>query len=187
VLSKLKNEPNVYALAFHVDYWNGSWTDRFSSTAATSRQRSYGFGTYTPQLVIDGRAHVLGSDEEAARSEMTSSHARERVVSTKLEGDTLHWTIDQPIANTNLLIALTEDGITSKITAGENSGETLVHDAVVRWFTVVPATRIGSHELQIKSDVRRDRARVIVLLQAASGELLAASGSPASPKPSPTK
>src|SRR6266852_4866050 len=49
----------VITLSEHVDYWNQlGWTDPFSSSGLTERQRQYaaalrGDGVYTPQMVVD--------------------------------------------------------------------------------------------------------------------------------------
>src|SRR5436190_11160269 len=60
-LSRLKADPNVVALAFHVDYWDRlGWKDRFASAAFTARQAAQQASngarfSYTPQVVVDGR------------------------------------------------------------------------------------------------------------------------------------
>jgi len=60
-LSKLKSDPNVVALAFHVDYWDRlGWKDRFASAAFTARQAEQQASngarfSYTPQVVVDGQ------------------------------------------------------------------------------------------------------------------------------------
>jgi hypothetical protein len=191
VLSNLKDEPNVYALAFHVDYWNGSWTDRFATAAITERQRGYartlGSGTYTPELVIHGRTHVLGSEEDSARREIaaTSAEAVHLTLDAKWNDEvTVTWTLDRVVASTELVIAITEDGIVVTPNAGENAGETLQHDAVVRAFVVTTPTTTGTRILQLPADARKAKCKVVAFVQRPSGEVLAASGSPASPKPS---
>ena len=66
-LGELATRPNVVALEFHVDYWDYiGWQDPFGSPAYTKRQRGYSasMGTpyvYTPQMVIQGRIHEVGS------------------------------------------------------------------------------------------------------------------------------
>src|SRR6202451_493823 len=56
----------VIALSEHVDYLNHlGWRDQFSSPVFSERQGSYGkiFGlesVYTPQLVVNGQAQVVG-------------------------------------------------------------------------------------------------------------------------------
>ena len=72
----LAADPSVVALEYHVDYWDelvhgadGSFADPFSDPAHTARQRAYAAadldgrpGVYTPQLVVDGRRAMVGSD-----------------------------------------------------------------------------------------------------------------------------
>ena len=60
-------------LSFHVHYWDSlGWKDPFSSTANTRRQEEYAARSgdhqvYTPQLVVNGGASMVGSDEQAIR------------------------------------------------------------------------------------------------------------------------
>jgi hypothetical protein len=65
----------IIALGEHVDYWDRlGWRDPFSSAVFTARQSEYdakAFRTgniYTPQLVVNGREAVVGSDYRAATS-----------------------------------------------------------------------------------------------------------------------
>jgi hypothetical protein len=70
-LGELASRPGVFALAFHVDYWNYiGWTDPFATKAATDRQRGYAkqlglHYVYTPQMVINGTVEGVGSGREA--------------------------------------------------------------------------------------------------------------------------
>src|SRR5262245_58242267 len=73
LLPELAAAPGVIALAFHVDVWDDlGWKNPFSSPQWTARQESYveklGGGPYTPQLVVNGRAHVVGSDRRRAKA-----------------------------------------------------------------------------------------------------------------------
>jgi hypothetical protein len=126
--------------AFHVGYWDYiGWVDRFANPAYTTRQRqvarwNHQSGVYTPQLVRNGQdwrddSRALGSGEAArARIAMQRSgdDAFEAQV-TPAEGVgawAAYWTV-------------TEHGHNSKVKAGENAGEFLQHDFVVRQY--VPA------------------------------------------------
>jgi len=69
----------VIAISEHVDYWNRlGWRDPFSSSQFSDRQseyaRSFGDGQiYTPQLVIDGSAAVVGNDAAAVRQALVQA------------------------------------------------------------------------------------------------------------------
>ena len=63
----VRDRSDVLALAFHVTYWDRlGWKDPFSMEAATERQDRYGHrfgdGSYTPEMVVDGAAGMVGSD-----------------------------------------------------------------------------------------------------------------------------
>ena len=76
----IKRQPvpgvTIVGLGEHVDYWNQlGWTDRFSSSAYSQRQRVYARNmkaseVYTPQTVINGTREALGSDR-AGREQPT--------------------------------------------------------------------------------------------------------------------
>lgn len=142
-LSTLKTaaaQGKVVPLAFHVGYWDYiGWVDRFATPAHTTRQREIASvnrlrSIYTPQLVRNGQdwkdyGKALGGTE-LARASITLSRsaagAYEAMV-TPLAGAkdwAAYWTV-------------TENGHSSKVKAGENSGETLEHDFVVRQYVPV--------------------------------------------------
>src|SRR5580698_4408400 len=79
-LNELSKQPSdVLALAFHVTYWDYlGWKDPFSLTLATDRQaqygRRFGDGSYTPEIVVDGAAGMVGSD----RGEVNKTIAKAR-------------------------------------------------------------------------------------------------------------
>src|SRR6266545_881299 len=72
----------VLPLAFHVDYWDDlGWRDPFSSADWTARQKRYaaaiaGGHVYTPQLVVQGREDMVGSDRGAVEDAIRRAAAR---------------------------------------------------------------------------------------------------------------
>ena len=71
LLAKLARDPNVIALSLPVDYWDRlGWKDTLARHAFTERQMAYasvrGDGqVYTPQAVVNGREHAVGSERSA--------------------------------------------------------------------------------------------------------------------------
>lgn len=141
-LTSIKPGKGVIAAAFHVDYWNGlGWKDRFSSPAFTERQQQ-GVGVngsrypYTPQIVVDGRdwrgLSLPASDGGAAPLHLmlSGSGAQARLRAEAGAGAP---------ARIALWWARVEDGHESRVKAGENRGETLRHDHVVRDYARLPA------------------------------------------------
>lgn len=71
IFADLVKRGDLVALAYHVDYWDYlGWQDTLASPDNTQRQYDYAksFGAnsvYTPQVVINGRTHVKGSNSTA--------------------------------------------------------------------------------------------------------------------------
>jgi len=136
----------VIPIGLHVDYFNhDGWKDAFSSAAYTARQQSYStvFGDdnlYTPQMIIDGGVAVPGNENDRVRHaiERASGKAHLSVhVAVRESGGKAQLTIDCPAAPSNaekieVIAAITEDGLSSVVTRGENQGRTLHHVAVAR-------------------------------------------------------
>jgi len=137
----------VLALEMHVDYWNQlGWTDPFSQAAFSARQRAHAgaMGTrsiYTPQMIVDGRDEFVGSSALLATRAIERT-ARAAHVAVKLERRGDDVAIDAgPAAPsegaTRAMLAITERGLRTNVTAGENRGETLAHGPVVRALRAV--------------------------------------------------
>ena len=71
LLGELAVEPVVVALSLPIDYWDYlGWKDTLANPAHSARQRAYAHvrgdrEVYTPQIVVNGSMHVLGSDRDA--------------------------------------------------------------------------------------------------------------------------
>ena len=137
----------VIALGEHVDYWNhGGWADRFSSHRFSARQNDYANAfrkdtVYTPQMIVDGQAQFVGSDEDAARAAIAQAARQPKAqVSVTRAGDTLSVRVDHLPASAKsdpaeVVLAITEGGLSSSVGGGENAGRRLGHTAVVRQLT----------------------------------------------------
>ncbi|MEZ6188499.1 MAG: DUF1223 domain-containing protein [Planctomycetota bacterium] len=82
LLGEVADAPGVFALAFHVDYWDHlGWRDPYGQRAFSQRQRVYsarlsGGRVYTPQLVINGAAEAIGSSRFQVRGALDRALAR---------------------------------------------------------------------------------------------------------------
>ncbi len=148
--SLLRDQPVAHAqiipIGLHVDYFNSlGWKDPFSSPVFTARQRSYSpvFGDdnlYTPQIVVDGHEPLEGTKGDLVRHAIDAAAGRPHLpvsLTAKIMADKIRLTIDVPAARPNAekiqtIAAITEDGLSSVVTRGENNGRTLHHVAVVR-------------------------------------------------------
>jgi hypothetical protein len=128
-------------LGEHVDYWNQlGWRDAYSSEQFTARQQEYANKLklrdyYTPQAVVDGKVEFVGSDEGALHHAILKSTQTPKPLSVTLSWDEGTQTAHVSAAGSGtgeLYLALTEVGLSSQVTAGENAGNRLTHAAVVR-------------------------------------------------------
>jgi hypothetical protein len=163
-LSALKADPSTVALAFHVDYWDSlGWKDRFASAANTQRQTRQqtvngSRYNYTPQVVVNGM-------DRKDWSGITALSARDPAsvqISLMRSGAQVTATV-QSNANAKLAAywAVTEQGHSSAVKAGENAGVMLKHDHVVREWQAVPTWAANPGEpatLQFRSSTAFDTA-----------------------------
>ncbi|WP_310397465.1 DUF1223 domain-containing protein [Hymenobacter sp.] len=169
----------VIALGEHVDYWNRlGWKDGFSSAAYTARQRQYaqGFGTgsYTPQAVVNGRYEFVGSRPGALASTVAQAAKLPRAaVSVTAGGDAARVRVTGVPPGTpaaEVLLAITESGLASRVGRGENSGQLLRHAAVVRQLIPLGQLRAdgtfaASPALKLSPDWKRPNLRAVALVQ----------------------
>ncbi|HKF53750.1 MAG TPA: DUF1223 domain-containing protein [Candidatus Acidoferrales bacterium] len=191
---RMETEPlrgiNLIVLEEHVDYWNKyGWIDPFSSGDWTARQLEYVGKTpkpdpYTPEMVIDGGAQFPGGDGRQAQAAINAAAAAPetnlsvtqesldakgegefKISAGRLEGDA-------PGDPVEVWIAVTEDGLSSAVKAGENAGHTLYHAAVLRYLHKVGAAQgsgdaafTGDAKVKINSKWNRKDVNVVVFLQ----------------------
>ncbi len=180
-LSKQRNTTSVELILLeeHVEYWNGhGWNDRFSAPAFTQRQYEYEkqfhlASAYTPQVVIDGRLQTSGGNPTAIQQRLAEAARAPKSATVALNftaPDKLQVTATDP-SNDKLrvLLAVTEDNLSTKVGGGENGGRVLKHDAVVRDLRPIGTLSNGRFEKTVnvsdKSDWKKDDLRAIVLLQ----------------------
>jgi hypothetical protein len=152
-LGELRDAPGLWRdfvpLAFHVNYWDRlGWPDRFASREATQREHAYAAvwknnTVYTPCFVRDGiewrdRTRLLPKPSENAGT----------LIATVIQGEKCRVEFSpsvQPPSRASdefeVYVALLGSGFTSRVTAGENRGETLRHEFVVLAFERYPLAR----------------------------------------------
>jgi hypothetical protein len=181
---------DVIVLSEHVDYWNSQgWRDPFSSTALTERQSNYASklhleSVYTPQLIVDGHAELLGSNavklkevvEMVARTEKAAlqiqalePQGKKSRVRISLE----HWPAGES-GRAVLLLAIASNQMQSRVSAGENAGKQLTHVAVVRSLQSLGDIEVGAplnRETTIPlNPAERDSVRVVAFIQDAKSQ-----------------
>jgi hypothetical protein len=140
---------DLIVLSEHVDYWDDiGWKDPFSSREYSERQGTYagqfGLGSvYTPQMVVDGRIQLVGSDERGAIQAIENATKAEKIPvslsSIHFEGEKIVLHLEAgpspssiPERFANVLLAIADESDQSNVSRGENAGRTLKHVAVLR-------------------------------------------------------
>jgi len=187
-LSRLKADPDLVALAFHVDYWDRlGWKDRFADPAYTERQARQQTSngarfSYTPQVVVDGADR---KDWSAIRFPLARRAAAAPVELTLArDGRRVSATVAPSAAAPKRLAAywaVTEQDHVTAVKAGENDGVTLKHDYVVRayrpvaaWLANTETPKALAFDLPTEVDATHPRQVNLVVVDADTGRPLQA-------------
>ena len=141
LLGEYANNPNVIALAFHVDYWDYlGWRDPFALPIGKSRQRGYVqslqlASAFTPQSIVDGRISIVGSDRRGLVAAVNEKHDGVPVLLNKTS-DALTITLPESSLSENADISLVayQTSASTSVPRGENAGHTLKEFNIVRFF-----------------------------------------------------
>lgn len=176
-----KNGQRVFALAFHVDYWDYiGWKDPFANRAFADRQRRYADALrsnrlYTPQMIVNGQREFVGSDRSRANAAIQWALAQPARVEVKLQKQKTsppnEWVLSYEVLGLSkeavLQIALVERGLVNNIKRGENSGRTLRHENVVRMFQTVSLknSQSGLVAIELPNTVKLQNSSIIGYVQ----------------------
>ena len=180
----------VIPLALHVDYWDYiGWRDQFANPAFSARQREQArlarsSAVYTPQVMINGRDfrgwHSSNSfAKQIADMKQSPARANIQLKLSRLTPDHIDASVSVSGQKENLVVylALYENDLSSAVASGENAGNKLHHDYVVREWR--GPMRVGDtvwlQTLQLKPEWQRAKTGVVAFLQnPVSGEVVQA-------------
>ena len=195
LLSKLEmDQPiagaEIIGLEEHVDYWNhDGWTDPYSSGEWTLRQQDYvtrlkSNTPYTPQMIVDGQTEFTGNDvrkaqeaiQQAARREKTSvsiagdAAARNNVLACEVRVTNIRGAGEQE--KLDVWLAVTEAGLPTAVTAGENKGQTWEHASIVRSLQKIGTISSGSSlpfqakpQIKLRPNWKKENLRLVAFVQ----------------------
>ena len=195
LLSKLEvNQPiagaEVIGLEEHVDYWNhDGWIDPYSSGEWTLRQQEYvtrlkSNAPYTPQMVVDGQTEFTGNNvskaqetiQQAARQEKTSvsiageASARSNSVTCEVRVANLRGAGDQE--KVDVWLAVTEAGLPTAVTAGENKGQTWEHASIMRSLQKIGSISsrsslpfVAKPQVKLRPNWKKENLRLVAFVQ----------------------
>ena len=135
---------NVIPLSYHVAYWNYiGWNDPFSNEDFTKKQREYNTkffsgSLYTPQVVVNGSEHFVGSKKKTLTSKIKSylnKTAENKVVLTATKNPQNYidfsYSVEGDTTNKSLRIVLVIEERTTSVKRGENRNRILQNANVV--------------------------------------------------------
>lgn len=188
----------IYALGYHVDYWNRlGWKDRFTLSGSTQHQSQYAerLGLdqiYTPQAIVNGTTEFVGSNRQKLNAAVTA--ALETPVTQSLSmsiqdegglksGQRLAVKYDvsrqsmKDSTKEELRVAVVQRSGTSVVKNGENAGRTLVHAGIVRSIKATPLidSASGTVTVELPTGVQTSELDIVGFVQNTdSGEIVAA-------------
>ena len=180
--------PGVVPLAFHVPYWNYiGWPDPFSQKRFEGRQRRYGASLrskriYTPQLVVNGKAHRVGPHDRTTLARVVEAASRPvpgpLKITARRRGErvvveaSIEFEEELGSGSYELLAAAYHHAPPTEVGRGENSGRSLHNPWTVRAIGRVAVgsgesgtVLAGTLELPLPPDMLEDDLGVAVLLQ----------------------
>ena len=142
LIEQLAKQPELLVLTLSVDYWDYlGWKDTFASPENTQRQRSYARiwherSVYTPQVVINGKTHVVGSNRSAINEYIdmfqplpvdVNLDVNEDSIKIQLEGN-----LPENTDSAKVYLAQIIRSESVQIARGENHGREITYTNIVR-------------------------------------------------------
>jgi hypothetical protein len=159
LLGELANDPSVVAMSLSIDYWDYlGWKDTLALPGHTKRQRAYAHGrgdrkVYTPQMVVNGSVHVLGSDKAAIERAIEQTRRGTTTLAVPVTATVSGGSLTVNVADAKAgggrgevwLCAMTK-AVPVVVERGENRGKTITyHNVARRWH------KLGDWSGQAKS------------------------------------
>jgi hypothetical protein len=178
LIAEYAKDPTVIALSLAVDYWDYlGWKDTLALGGHTQRQRAYARArndrqVYTPQVVIDGAVHALGSDkaaiERAIRQVREQQSPLTLPVTLVRDGDTMKVSVPgakDGRAQAEVWLCPVSAAVPVAIARGENTGRTITYTNVVRrWIKLGDwSGKAESYSVPLK-DIRADGIDAAVVM-----------------------
>ncbi|MCE2747012.1 MAG: DUF1223 domain-containing protein [Burkholderiales bacterium] len=184
-LSTPERAKNILALSFHVDYWNYiGWGDPYSKKQFTERQYAHRRAgnvsqIYTPQYVFSNREvrrwgqagvvpqRLAAMQEDKAPVDLNVSLERKKANQVEIKIKT-EW-LDERYSSGRVFLALYEDNLSQQVKAGENRGELLKHDRVVRHLSeakkVSPTSKVQMFSHTLPADWNQSNVGLGVIVE----------------------
>jgi hypothetical protein len=146
ILGELAKDPSVIALSMPIDYWDYlGWKDTLADSRFSDRQKAYSQArgdreVYTPQVVVNGSTHVIGSDRAGIESAIDVTSKGNGVMSIPVTMTQSGRQINVSVASSKgpaamhgeVWICSVTKAVPISIGRGENRGREVTYHNVVR-------------------------------------------------------
>ena len=147
IIGELAKDPSIIALSMPIDYWDYlGWKDTLADARFSARQKAYSEmrgdrDVYTPQVVVNGSLHMIGSDRAGIESAIGNTKRADGVMSVPVTMTQLGKQITVSVAASNkgtaaahgeVWIGAVSKAIPISIGRGENRGREITYHNVVR-------------------------------------------------------
>ncbi|MHB0772196.1 DUF1223 domain-containing protein [Bradyrhizobium sp. 5.13L] len=146
IIGDLSKDPSIIALSMPIDYWDYlGWKDTLADSRFSARQRAYSRmrgdrEVYTPQVVVNGSTHVIGSDRVGIESAIGKTDKGAGVMSVpvtmSLSGKQINVSVaaskEPAVSRGEVWICSISKSVPIAITRGENRGQQVTYHNVVR-------------------------------------------------------
>jgi hypothetical protein len=147
LLGELAGDPSLVAVSVPIDYWDYlGWKDTLASPTHSARQRAYARvrgdrQVYTPQIVVNGSTHLLGSDHAAIERAIVQTDRNAAIMSVpvlmSIGGSKLNVRVESSGRDHfggEVWLCPLAKSVQVQIGRGENRGRTVTyHNVVRRW------------------------------------------------------
>jgi len=178
----------IVPIALHVNYWDHiGWKDPFAHAKFTSRQRALAAAggsrtIYTPGVFVQGREFPQWSGhvpfDDAIRTLAAAPAAVRITLNAELAGPVVTLNASAvalaSARDPRLYLALVASGLATNVRAGENRGEQLRNDRVVRTWSGPLPLKPGPMKWELPADGDATRYSIVGFVQAADGRVLQA-------------
>ena len=147
IIGELAKDPSIIALSMPIDYWDYlGWKDTLADSRFSARQKAYSKmrgdrDVYTPQVIVNGSVHVIGSDRGKIEGAIGDTRKAERVMSVPVSMTLAGKQITVSVADSNkgpaaahgeVWICSISRAVPIAIGRGENRGQKVTYYNVVR-------------------------------------------------------
>lgn len=180
LLGELAKDPSVIAISLPIDYWDYlGWKDTLADPRFSKRQKAYSLvrgdrEVYTPQVIVNGTVHVLGSDRNSIESAMVTTRKSSGIMSVPVTMAVASGklNISVPAAkgesdSAEIWVCAISRSVPISIGRGENRGREITYTNVVRNVLKVGdwTGRAGSWSVPLENIVQDGVDAVVVFVQ----------------------